>query len=356
MANLELLTATESDRLDQSVRVEVGKYHTWNPVRECEFVIELDARQLANLIEDAAEGRRVYEFMSIRRPGDVLPYLTIRPVGVDEDVLRTISEGLSKHNTDLNPAELPFVDFDRCFHWDYDDTPPHHHAWLTHRRSAYWPEMLSNIFEVVRFTQARLRQQNEYILQHELRLIDTCRHRRDYLADWRVDTYSLSVSAVNVTPSPEPVRTAILELIRHEDIRSVSCPFDDFVLWRGLVGEQLRRAEATGLPLQQAFCLCGPDSGLSNLDVEDWGGEVHIPYEGACGGDLFILPRWHRFFADKVRDGGKLRWAVAKPCNHVLLHGDHGELACATRSVIGDWTLYSSTAPHEDCNPFLDQV
>lgn len=154
---------------------------------------------------------------------------------------------------------------------------------------------------------------------------------------------------------PKPVIDVILDLIQRDDVHSVSCPFDDFALWRKLIETQVLRAKATGRPLQQAFGLCGPDSGLPNIPVDDWGGEVHIPYEGACGADLFILPSWHRFFPEKVRDGGKLRWAVSKPCHHVLLSGDYGELACATRQVIGEWTLYTSTAPYEDCNPFVEE-
>lgn len=147
---------------------------------------------------------------------------------------------------------------------------------------------------------------------------------------------------------------AILDLIQRDDVQSVSCPFDDFVIWRALVVKQLRRSEATGLPLQEAFALCGPNA-VYWQGIEDWGGKVHIPMEGACGGDLFILPEWHNFFADKVREGGKLRWAVGgKRCHRVLLRGDHGEIGCATRKTYGDWTLYTSTAPYEPCNPFVD--
>lgn len=153
---------------------------------------------------------------------------------------------------------------------------------------------------------------------------------------------------------PEYLREVILDLIRRDDVQSVSCPFDDLVIWRALVEKQLRRAEETGLPLQEAFALCGPNA-VYKLGIEDWGGEVHIPMEGACGGDLFILPEWHNFFADKVREGGKLRWAVGgKRCHRVLLPGDHGEIGCATRKTYGEWTLYTSTAPYEPCNPFVD--
>jgi hypothetical protein len=153
---------------------------------------------------------------------------------------------------------------------------------------------------------------------------------------------------------PPELYPVILALIERDDVRSVSCPFDDVTLWRALVEKQIQHAQLTGLPLQKAYALCGPDSGLDNVPYQEWGGEIHVPYEGACGGDLFILPKWHRFFAEKVREGGKLRWTVAKRCHHVLLRGDYGEIACATRQQFGDWTLYTSNAPYEPCNPFVD--
>jgi len=157
------------------------------------------------------------------------------------------------------------------------------------------------------------------------------------------------------TTLPEPLFRLILDLIRRDDVRSVSVPFDDLALWRELVAEQRRRADATGQPLQRAFGLFGPESGLHGIPLDEWGGEVTIPYEGAFGADLFILPAWHRFLSDKIKEGGKLRYAVLKPCNRVIVREDHGEVACATRTEVGDgWWLYTWTAPHEDCNFIFD--
>lgn len=363
-----LLTDDERQRLVAPERLDIGSYHTWNPVRECAFVIDLDARLLAALVEDAAIGKRAYEFMMIRRPGDVLRYLWVRFVDVDKDLAQSIDQHLTgKRNgehfvdeplggpwTVTYMGALPFVEFDGCFKWDNEDTPPPDAAWRSHREGKYWRSKTRELLALVQSLQERLRGRDDSLLQHELFLIDASQHRRDFLADPLGNGWPRPVSG-RAAPVPAAALSAILDLIQRDDVRSVSCPFDDFTLWRALIEKQLRRAEATGLPLQSAFGLCGPDSGLPGIPVEDWGGEVHIPYEGACGADLFILPSWHRFFADKVRDGGKLRWAVGKPCHHVLLQGDHGELACATRTTFGDWTLYTSTVPYEDCSPFLDR-
>lgn len=165
---------------------------------------------------------------------------------------------------------------------------------------------------------------------------------------------SITYKSGKAEDMPDYLREVILRLIHRDDVQSVSCPFDDPIIWRALVKKQRRRSVETGLPLQEAFALCGSSS-IYELGIENWGGEVHIPVEGTCGGDLFILPKWHNFFADTVRDGGKLRWAVGgKRCYRVLLRGDPGEIACATRETYGDWTLYTSTAPYEPCNPFVD--
>lgn len=76
-----------------------------------------------------------------------------------------------------------------------------------------------------------------------------------------------------MTLGPEPanfpftaaLRDLILELARSPSIHSVSCPFWDFELWKGLLQEQVRRARVKGLPVQEAFYLSGPGGGLPGL-------------------------------------------------------------------------------------------
>lgn len=153
---------------------------------------------------------------------------------------------------------------------------------------------------------------------------------------------------------PEPVVAKVLALIRQEDVRSVSCPYDDPELWLSLVAEQIRRSAATGLPLQEAFTLCGPDGGLSDVSGRVLGGDIHIPYEGLCGGDLLLRPTWRKF---RIREGtatGRLSTAASVSCcYYVLSPEDFGELSIATRSIIGDWVLYQSNAPYAPCDPLL---
>lgn len=174
----------------------------------------------------------------------------------------------------------------------------------------------------------------------------------------------------------DELRDLILTMARREDVHSVSCQFQDAKLWEGLLGEQVKRARQTGKPARNAFFLCGPDGGitgiakhhaeLEDLPREEWfkgdtleekmDGDIHIPYEGVCGADLYVYPSWRNVYPEAwEKDGAQLDWATAnKPCNHLLIQKDIGEPACATRTgpIAGSWWLYSSNAPYKDCNPF----
>lgn len=177
-----------------------------------------------------------------------------------------------------------------------------------------------------------------------------------------------SMYAPQPFPLTEPLKQAILELAGRAEIRSISCPFDDFDLWKGLLAEQVRRSKETGLPPQKALGLIGPDSGIPGVDdgvrpsepdpatgshaPDCWGGEVHIPFEGTIGADLFILPAWHRVFPDSLaRPDAKLPWLVGKPCNFLLTNRNLGLFNCATRTLIAGCFLYASNGPHTAIDP-----
>lgn len=152
---------------------------------------------------------------------------------------------------------------------------------------------------------------------------------------------------------PELVVAKILELIAQDDVCSVSCPYDDPDVWRALVAEQVHRATGSGLPLQDAFTLSGPDGGLWTIQVATLGGDVHIPFEGLCGGDLLVRPKWRKFRVPEGTATGRLSTAASvNCCRYVLSPEDFGEVPFATRSMVGDWVLYKSIAPYEPCDVF----
>lgn len=161
---------------------------------------------------------------------------------------------------------------------------------------------------------------------------------------------------------PDDLYELILELSARPGVHSVSCPLQDFSLWRELVAEQVRRSVAMGIAPQEAFRLNGPDSGIHLVSDEsirkdvEWGGEIHIPYEGVCGGDVFIQPDWFGFMPEQARLARTLSQAVFgdfaldgyKTCNYLLTRWKKlGEIACATRIEVGDWVLYVANVTDE---------
>ena len=143
----------------------------------------------------------------------------------------------------------------------------------------------------------------------------------------------------------------VRELISLETIDSVSCPFDDVDFWRLLVGEQKKRAEISGKTFQQAFTLCGPDSDFHSFDPAEIGGKVHIPCEGACRCDLFIIPHWRMDTLVVPRTSGEYDAPLLRECRYLLVQRDYGPISQSLRTVIGSWVLYESLNVNNRCDP-----
>jgi hypothetical protein len=248
--------------------------------------------------------------------------------------------------------ELGIVDLDRYFVGYGDDTPPFVVQWRQHRSGRFWPEKLDALFQLTKKLQDRVRGRTDFLLQQELHLIESHRHLRDYEASIeRQNTASQQVQ--KRAELPDALYEAIARLAKLDTVQSISCPLPDFALWRLLVGEQVRRAQKLGVAPQSAFTLCGPDSGLPvTICAEDWGGAIHIPYEGACEGDLFVLPEWRVFHPERAQQGGSLAGGLGvRDCHYLLTPKDFGELESATRTVVGDWVLYESRLPYNPSDP-----
>jgi hypothetical protein len=349
------------------VTLNIGPYWDFGNRGDQPFIIELDATPLAVLVQEAARGYRVYELLAIRRPGDILHYLRVALVEV-VDAIRKSVEAIHQKDRDIEAAypdgSLPFTRFDALFYWAEDDTTRESECWLTFRGKAFWRDKFDELFAWVKDAQQTLRLSPDPLIQHEIARIDSGEHARDYYAG-----IARSVSATAIIPErtslPEPLWDVLSELISRDTVQSVSCPFQDYWLWHRLIEEQLRRSQRTGLTPEAAFTLNGPDRGLGPVPYSDWGGAVHIPYEGTCGADLFIRPGWRNTFIECDQEGGSLsdiffycpHPASGQICHYVLTQDDLGELNCATRRVItDDWILYESNQtyiPNPRCKPHL---
>lgn len=364
--DIALLKQDALNDLARPVDFRIG-YQTQRP-EERTNVVQVDARALAKLIQDAAMGQRVYELMTIERPGDIHHYLWVTVPDHLSPLAKTAREGYASRFRFRKPmveiCQMSFTDFDAGFVYDGDDTKESTMLWRTFKDTPEWRQLPTRLLQVVFGTQARLRSSGDYLVQNEIALI----HRRVHYLDFSstVKRYCEIDSTPTTTEAvPAAVFELIIRLVKQPDVRSVSCPFQDFALWRELIAEQVRRSIALGVAPQEALRLNGPDSGIPFVCAGDyrpdlaWGGEVHIPYEGACDGDLFIQPKWFGFTFEETRadpplrhptDGNYIR-VGSKLCKYLLTPWQTlGDIAAAERTAVGGWILYSTRGdrPSED--------
>lgn len=346
-------------------RIELGAYRD-SDRSERQFVIEIDALPLLILFKEAALGARVYELMSISRPGDVFHYVRVLPVDVPPRVSALFPGsqpvGRVENSIDASATFLPFPIFDEALGWNVEDEEPEDSLWRHPRNTLEWREIADDLLASVRNVQELAAGASDALLRNEIDRIRSGKHPRHY--DCTVERRCrIEQIFIEATFLPPVLLGAIVELIQRETVQSVSCPFGDYWLWRRLIEEQVKRAERMQLPPQKAFSLSGPDGGLG-IPYQDWGGAVHIPYEGACGADLFIKPDWRKLFPENDAEGGRLSSVVFPTgeipplgyvCHYLLTAEDLGELRCATRVVLdGGWVLYESKGEYVP-NPLFKQ-
>lgn len=354
----EICSDNELRLLTEAVPMRLGRY--FDGRESFEFDIDLDARPLAGLITDAAKGHRVYELLSIARPGDLLSYFWVHVADSAPDLAKRVTSRFNRARRFSKPLpdvrDLAFSEFDGFFYFGFDDTEPIASLWLQHRKQVAWRAQLDALFPVVLKAQAALRKQSDFLTQHEIALMLQRKHRIDYeLAVGRDGQLSQGVPANSGLPSE--LFDLIISLVKRADVRSVSCPLDDYWLWRELVAEQVRRSIVQNVPPMEALRLNGPEKGIAFVRTYDcwqacdWGGEIHIPYEGFCGGDLFIPPKFLGIDPELARLAPTLSGAVFGPynfedeksCKYCLTKNRTlGEIASATRTECGEWVLYSA--------------
>ena len=147
------------------------------------FLVEMDAVPLSVLASEAALGCRIYEFLSIRRPGDILPYLRIRLIDVPDNVRTAfLAFGQTSYRTHRLCGDdyLPLSQFDTLFHPASEETSPDAECWLTFRNRFLWRDLQRSLLSAVREQQGQLRQSHDPLIQGEITRLDSTMHHRDF--------------------------------------------------------------------------------------------------------------------------------------------------------------------------------
>lgn len=352
-----MLSATQRHQMEDPRLLDIGTLGSHGHHSGRTFKIAVNFSQLARLIDSAAVGWRIYELMSILRPGDLLNYLLVSPVEINrhiEQVIRkaNMDEFEIRFHPDRPLPTLPFPEVDQCFRWRGDDTQDWDKTWCTVRDSELWQAMILELFPVVQQAQKYLANSPDPLTQRELRQIEQITHPEMMTARTHRRT-NVSELPPGKEQLPKSLFAYLQTLIETEEIRSLSGQVGDYYFWRMLIETQLARAENSGLPPRQAFGLGSADCGVPWLSPKFLGADVHVPYEGVCGGDIFFMPDWFRFDAESAAAAGRLTAGTwDKHCRYLITQRDLGELPFARHHQFSDWHVYEDTVSAVPTNTF----
>ena len=243
------------------------------------------AYAIDHLLADAREAYRVYELMSIRRPGDLCNYLYVEPIEASEGTLERCRE---KKLRDEPNTVVPLETFDGFFYLAGDDTESEHGCWLNYRRSSAFHDHLRGHFRRIQDAQQELRNGNDPLVRHVIQLMDASTHPWDIS---RGQSFRQTLS--NYESRTKPKRSAeyygtLRKLLQRPDITSVRLfMHDDYQTERLVCAEQRERASATGKITFEALPIC---MFSHNYPASPgWGEKVMTFHEGTGYGTLVVV-------------------------------------------------------------------
>jgi hypothetical protein len=172
---------------NMSVEMEIDFGEVGDRFRKEPFKVRLDASPLSQLVSDAANAYRVYELMMITRLGDVWDYVLVIPVDLPNGLREYIEELRAESARPLSnrsvwpEGDIAFADFDKLFHWSWDDDESDDIAWRRYRQSSEMAAFAKQLFTMVGVAKNNLRT-SDPLLSHIVRLIDNGQHCFDGLS------------------------------------------------------------------------------------------------------------------------------------------------------------------------------
>ncbi|MFZ5541403.1 MAG: hypothetical protein ACOY5V_16855, partial [Pseudomonadota bacterium] len=243
------------------------------------FRVEVSADAVAQLIDDAAGALRVYELFAVRRPGDLLKYLSLAVLEAPHGVRRKAARFAEQ-------TDIGWLEFGQILESVADDRGPIDEAWFAAIEGDSFRGFVARWFEAVRAAQYRLRHDGSRLVRNEIRLLDRAEHPFDRRPDiaWQ---RSLRRREPPSSAGDEALAAVVAEMLDSEDIDSVSARYGvAFPVLRLLCERQLQRAESSGCEPFEAFPIFV--LGDPSVDADVWGACVSWFTEGIAFGQLHL--------------------------------------------------------------------
>lgn len=307
------------------------------------FKVEILDYALHQLIEDTEQAIRVYELMSLRRPGDVWHYMWVKIVDIPEATREGCKHLRESHGNLVPPCKwpegyVPLTAFDTLFWWDIDVTPPESACWLPVREGKRFRDFAKELFSRVKAAQAALRASEDILIQAELAAIDEHSHHRDFEVRCPFELTDQTYVSPTTPKRSKAYYEKLREVMSKPEVVCVAVRGDeDYQTLKAVLSEQRRRAICRGNRVGEDMPVSILCDGFPCGD--DWGSRFVHCGEGIGYGDLFVeVQRLGSSIMDLVERHGM-------PRRYFLTHRDEGEIQGYIRSAGDGWVLYEHAVP-----------
>jgi hypothetical protein len=299
------------------------------------FRLKLHFDAVAQLMNDALHGLRIYELMKIQRPGDVWHYVWVEVLEAPPRVERF--DELRRSFFGAPNSFVPFLTFDRLFRYAYDDTEPEDECWILARGQKYFPELADELFASVRQVQAAIQADPDLLTAHVLDAMAACRHPKDYLAAPPVYCTKPGYVSRYFPKHPPGYYSKLEDLLSLREVNSVGFGRDDdYIAIRIACTEQRRRVAISGRSPEETFFITMSSDGLDYAD--EWEAEGRYYSEGIGRAYLFLVsPDTFRSCLGMPRRRFPL----------FLVDADAGEIEDYGKTQGDGWFLYTRKSPYE---------
>ena len=254
---------------------------------KCVFQVKLHFDGLAQLLNDALHGLRVYDLMMIRRPGDIWNYVWVEKLNIPESVEK-------RHQLDgwrvrrSGQFDL-FTEFDGLFSHSDGNKTPEDECWLRARGKRPFAGLADELFSDVRNVQSKVRSKRDLLTRYVLAAMGARKHFYDFLP---------APPTICTMPGYKPIYTPkhkpgyyrqLYALLRSPKLTSIGfARDDDFVANRLACLEQLRRSCQPNDQEKRWLSITMSSSGREYF--REWGAAVRCHDESIGDAQLYVVP------------------------------------------------------------------
>lgn len=128
--------------------------------------LEISTAAIQELIADATEGERFLALVQIKRPEDLLPYLTVTVHRDAHALMQRRSRWAREIRNDVLAGKaVSFERFTRLFWRDIDEEDPDGDEWHRHFASIGFASEISALLDKVRSAQRALQRSNDVLIR-----------------------------------------------------------------------------------------------------------------------------------------------------------------------------------------------